>query len=76
MRPAVVRAIIAVVFMFPGTLATSSAEQPGSEPNQPLPRWTLATADSKFVIGVGTDQRPWGLARFLKAKTEDPLARD
>jgi hypothetical protein len=45
--------------MFPGALTNSAAEQPRGEPNQPLPRWTLATIDTKLVIGVGTDQRPY-----------------
>ena len=57
MRPTAVRATITVVFMLPGTLATWAAEQPRGEPNQASPRWTLATADTKLVIGVGSDQR-------------------
>ena len=57
MRATAARATIAVVFMLPGTLATWAAEQPRGEPNRTSPRWTLATADTKLVIGVGSDQR-------------------
>ena len=42
-----------------GVLQGQAAERTVAEPARPTARWTLATADTRLVIGIGPDSRPY-----------------
>ena len=57
MRAGAGRAVITVVILLGGPLAAWAAEPPRDEAVPASPGWTLATADTTLVVGVGPDQR-------------------